>query len=174
MFHSVNAHVARFSKHTCKIEVTVGASASGPPPIFVAEAFVREPVGRELRPVVWRPGEAVAIHSDTEGQAVSGILRVLEHHLGPLEELVSASGFCDPEQFKGDPWPLLSADRNADRLSARNGAGPGGVQACPICQSGSARWLEAVSEPAWVNYYRCRACGHLWSIPKPKSGPRNI
>ena len=68
MFHQVNAHIARFAKHTCKIEVTVGASASGPPPIFVAEAFVREQVSREFRPVVWGQGVAVAIHSDTEGQ----------------------------------------------------------------------------------------------------------
>ena len=174
MFHQVNAHVARFSKHTCKIEVTVGASASGPPPIFVAEAFVREPVGRELRPVVWRPGDTVAIHSDTEGQAVSGMLRVLEHHLGPLEELVSATGLCDSGQFRGDPWPLPSADANHDRVSARNSAKTGGLHACPICQSTSARWLETVSEPAWVNYYRCRACAHLWSIPKQKTGPRSI
>jgi hypothetical protein len=167
MFHQVNAHVARFAKHTCKIEVTVGASTSGPPPIFVAEAFMREPIGHELRPVVWRQGGAVAIHSDTEGQAVSGILRVLEHHLGPVEELVSAAGFCDPPQFKGDPWLLPATDSNAVTKPGVNPR-PGPARPCPICQSTTARWLEAVSKPAWVNYYRCLACGHLWNIPKPR------
>jgi len=170
MFHQVNAHVARFAKYICKIEVTVGASASGPPPVFVAEAFVREPVGRELRPVVWHRGDAVAIHSDTEGQAVSGMLKVLEHHLGPLEELVSASEFGVSPQFKGDPWPLPSIQPNSALRPQKNGTGvPSPL--CPICQSTSARWLEAVSHAAWVNYYRCRACSHLWSIPKLKASP---
>lgn len=156
MFHEVNAHVARFGKHTCRIEVTVGSSVAGPAAIFVAEAYVRETLGRELRPVVWRPGELVAIHSDTERQAVSGILRVLEHHLGPLDELGSASGFDGAVESRGDPWPLPPVERGLAR-----------PRPCPHCGTQTARWLETVSAPACVNYYSCEMCGHLWHVPKP-------
>ena len=38
---------------------------------------------------------------------------------------------------------------------------------CVVCRSEHVRWLEALSLGAWVNYYRCNACGHVANVPKP-------
>jgi hypothetical protein len=27
--------------------------------------------------------------------------------------------------------------------------------------------LDYASENAWVDYYRCAACAHVWNLPKP-------
>ena len=37
---------------------------------------------------------------------------------------------------------------------------------CPKCQKPTARLVESTSKAAWVNYYRCDACGHVWNIAK--------
>src|SRR5262245_15802058 len=37
---------------------------------------------------------------------------------------------------------------------------------CPECESLSVESLEQLSKDAWVNYYRCPDCGHLWSVWK--------
>jgi hypothetical protein len=36
---------------------------------------------------------------------------------------------------------------------------------CSQCQR-PGRLLEAASQGAWVTYYRCDACGHVWSQDK--------
>ena len=36
---------------------------------------------------------------------------------------------------------------------------------CPVCER-SARWLDAASQDAHVDYYRCDGCGHVWNVPK--------
>lgn len=41
------------------------------------------------------------------------------------------------------------------------------VQPCRRCAHPAPRWLEASSQDAWVNYYRCEACGFIWHVPKP-------
>ena len=40
------------------------------------------------------------------------------------------------------------------------------IRPCPECQHQPLRLLEAASKSAWVNYYRCDECGHLWTVPK--------
>jgi len=36
---------------------------------------------------------------------------------------------------------------------------------CPHCEH-PGRLLEAASRDAWVIYYRCDACGHVWAHDK--------
>lgn len=37
---------------------------------------------------------------------------------------------------------------------------------CPNCSGDRGRWLEGSSKDAYVDYFRCDACGHVWNIPK--------
>jgi hypothetical protein len=49
------------------------------------------------------------------------------------------------------------------------------VQPCPRCGQSVPRWLEASSRDAWVNYYRCDQCGHVWAVAKPgKPDPNTL
>lgn len=47
---------------------------------------------------------------------------------------------------------------------------------CPQCHMPVPRWLEATSKDATVNYYRCNACGHVWTVPKddPNAPPNDV
>ena len=50
-------------------------------------------------------------------------------------------------------------------------------QPCPVCQQhDTLRFLEASSKNADVNYYRCDACAHVWTVSKfdPASPPTMI
>ncbi len=40
------------------------------------------------------------------------------------------------------------------------------IQPCPECRTLTARLLDNISNDAHVNYYRCQACGHVWTLPK--------
>ncbi len=40
------------------------------------------------------------------------------------------------------------------------------IQPCPECHTPAPRLLEALSNDAHVNYYRCQQCGHVWTLPK--------
>jgi uncharacterized Zn finger protein len=42
--------------------------------------------------------------------------------------------------------------------------------ACPACGAVRLRKLDAPSEFASVNYYRCAECGHVWTTAKDDSG----
>ena len=46
---------------------------------------------------------------------------------------------------------------------------------CPECKR-SGRLLEAASQYAWVNYYRCDVCGHVWTYDKNdlNAPPRDV
>ena len=46
---------------------------------------------------------------------------------------------------------------------------------CPKCLH-DGRLLEATSEAAWVAYYRCDNCGHVWTHEKarPDSPPKDV
>jgi len=46
---------------------------------------------------------------------------------------------------------------------------------CSQCQR-QGRLLEHVSQGAYVDYYRCDHCGHVWSHEKgkPESKPRDV
>jgi hypothetical protein len=37
---------------------------------------------------------------------------------------------------------------------------------CPVCRRDTLRWLEASSKNAEVDYYRCDACAHVWTVSK--------
>ncbi len=41
---------------------------------------------------------------------------------------------------------------------------------CPSCRSHTLRKLDAPSEHAAVNYYRCAKCGRVWTTAKADSG----
>ena len=41
---------------------------------------------------------------------------------------------------------------------------------CPVCHALTLRKLDAATEFATVNYYRCAKCGHLWTTDKKDSG----
>jgi uncharacterized Zn finger protein len=41
---------------------------------------------------------------------------------------------------------------------------------CPSCSVKEGRWLEGSSKDAYVDYFRCDACGHVWNIPKKMYG----
>ena len=111
MSHEPNVHVARFRKQHCEIEVGVGCSAHGPLLVFVAEAFVADR-GHALRRVVRSTGEAVTIHAESEGYALSGMLRVLERHFGPVKECSAAFPPRDASRFNGHHWPLRAGHRS--------------------------------------------------------------
>jgi hypothetical protein len=46
---------------------------------------------------------------------------------------------------------------------------------CPQCEQ-PGRLLEAASQNAWVIYYRCDACRHVWSYDKEdvNAPPRDV
>jgi hypothetical protein len=46
---------------------------------------------------------------------------------------------------------------------------------CPQCER-PGRLLEAASQNAWVDYYRCDACGHVWTYDKKdlSAPPRDV
>jgi len=37
---------------------------------------------------------------------------------------------------------------------------------CPECRQPTGLFLEGASAQAWVNYYRCVICAHVWNIEK--------
>ena len=41
---------------------------------------------------------------------------------------------------------------------------------CPSCGGPNFRHLQAPSDQASVNYYRCNQCGHVWTTKKGDSG----
>jgi len=43
---------------------------------------------------------------------------------------------------------------------------------CPACDN-VGNLLKSVSQDADVDYYRCQACAHVWSVPKGKCEPTN-
>jgi predicted RNA-binding Zn-ribbon protein involved in translation (DUF1610 family) len=45
------------------------------------------------------------------------------------------------------------------------------VQSCPSCGRLIARFLEAPSINAYVAYYRCDDCGHVWAIGRDRERP---
>jgi hypothetical protein len=38
------------------------------------------------------------------------------------------------------------------------------------------RWLRELSKGAYVNYYRCESCAHVWDVPKddPYAAPHHV
>lgn len=46
------------------------------------------------------------------------------------------------------------------------------AQACPNCAHQAPRWLQPISKFAAVDYFRCDACGHVWSVAK--EGAREV
>jgi uncharacterized Zn finger protein len=44
---------------------------------------------------------------------------------------------------------------------------------CPSCQN-TGRFLEASSSHAYVEYYRCDLCGHVWHYAKHDPNARAI
>jgi hypothetical protein len=40
------------------------------------------------------------------------------------------------------------------------------IRPCPKCHSTTPRFLEDTSKEAFVWYYRCQSCGHVWIVPK--------
>jgi hypothetical protein len=47
---------------------------------------------------------------------------------------------------------------------------------CPICGGIFVRWLEELSKSAYVIYYRCETCAHVWNVPKddPDAAPHHV
>ena len=39
-------------------------------------------------------------------------------------------------------------------------------QLCPACDKPTARPLHDASKLAYVNYYRCEGCGHVWTTSR--------
>ncbi len=40
------------------------------------------------------------------------------------------------------------------------------VQPCPMCNRATAKDLEATNKIAYVNYYTCEACLHIWTTDR--------
>lgn len=40
------------------------------------------------------------------------------------------------------------------------------IRPCPECHTETPRVLDGASRDAYVWYYRCEKCGHVWSIAK--------
>jgi hypothetical protein len=65
---------------------------------------------------------------------------------------------------------------DSERAANHTRSPPVPVRPCPVCGSATPRWLEASSQDAYVNYYRCGVCQSIWNIPKddPAAPPRII
>jgi hypothetical protein len=42
------------------------------------------------------------------------------------------------------------------------------AQVCPRCFDADVRELTHTNMIAWVWYFRCDTCGHVWNFPKPR------
>jgi len=51
--------------------------------------------------------------------------------------------------------------------SVRSGETSIPVIVCPHCKDTAGYQLEASSKVAVVDYFRCKHCGHVWTLPKP-------
>ena len=40
------------------------------------------------------------------------------------------------------------------------------IRPCPTCANQTPRELDSLSKVAYVYYYRCEPCGHVWTLPK--------
>ena len=40
---------------------------------------------------------------------------------------------------------------------------------CPACNTVTPKLLDETSKGAYVNYYRCGSCGHVWTTTKDGS-----
>ena len=38
---------------------------------------------------------------------------------------------------------------------------------CPNCTASASDWLRRLSRDAYVNYFQCKTCRHVWLVPKP-------
>jgi hypothetical protein len=47
---------------------------------------------------------------------------------------------------------------------------------CPVCGGFFVRRLEELSKYAYVDYYRCAFCAHVWDVPKndPHAAPHHV
>ena len=43
------------------------------------------------------------------------------------------------------------------------------MKLCPRCDTQTVRWLEVSSRVSAVLYYRCEACGHVWTVAEAPS-----
>jgi hypothetical protein len=50
------------------------------------------------------------------------------------------------------------------------------IRPCPTCNRPTLRVLAGPSAFAYVNYYRCETCGHVWHTPKddPNAEPTTV
>jgi uncharacterized Zn finger protein len=50
------------------------------------------------------------------------------------------------------------------------------IHPCPNCSQGRARPLHGISHDAYVFYFRCQRCGHVWHVPKdhPDAEPTDV
>ncbi|MEO8482977.1 MAG: hypothetical protein ABI634_12255 [Acidobacteriota bacterium] len=78
---------------------------------------------------------------------------------------------ADVARFK---WvgPFETAVMAFDDLRQRleSPSSPRGIAACPNCDAEAPRRLAEV-RAAFVTYYRCSVCGHIWTTPKNVDGP---
>jgi hypothetical protein len=40
------------------------------------------------------------------------------------------------------------------------------IQPCPLCARSAPRLLDECNKVAWVTYYRCDGCAHIWTASK--------
>jgi len=40
---------------------------------------------------------------------------------------------------------------------------------CAACRSTNTKILESISTPSWSWYFRCEACGNVWTLPKTET-----
>jgi hypothetical protein len=48
------------------------------------------------------------------------------------------------------------------------------IHPCPNCQELAPRWLEAPSNIAVVNYYRCQVCRHVFTVSKDNGAIHHV
>jgi hypothetical protein len=102
-------HLVRFGRHHCEIQTSAPGSVTSAARTYECRAFVSL-ADRVWRPIVRHDGEAIVVRDRVEGRALAGMLRVLEHHLGPVRELARSLPHRDHADVSGQPW-LLPAGR---------------------------------------------------------------
>jgi hypothetical protein len=60
----------------------------------------------------------------------------------------------------------LRLDGGVSLASNRDMASP----LCPVCHNSTPRSLQALNQFAYVNYYYCPVCHHIWTTPKDDAG----
>jgi hypothetical protein len=100
-------YLVTFPACSCEIEVSVHQTVD--PPVFVAQAYVRERGGEVLRPIVTARGSRLTSISRGDNDAMERMLSKLEICFGQPSTRPVMLGDIETIQTLGTPWTVPKA-----------------------------------------------------------------